>query len=99
MKSIIEGLNTWFSEKYPNKGFFLYNIVTTSNKIMKVFKTVEVTIYHKGINKNIERLLSITQTYREDGERNNPTIDATLRTLVTAEILKNINLFERYGER
>lgn len=94
---IVEGINKYFIEKYPNKGFFIHKLNIESNPISKAHKTYNFELWHiNGKLKN--KIIEIQESGRYIESNNNDSIaNSILATKLVTEILKNIDVINNYG--
>ena len=93
---IIEGLNKWYEEKYPNKGYFIHKLTNTSNTISKAYKTYNLEVWYKFGNKK-ELFLSLEKTCRCVSESDVSTILKGLNIEISKLLFKNFNKIKEYG--
>lgn len=96
---IIEGLNRFFTKKYPDKGHFIHILNVTSNPVSKIYKTYKLEVYYiNKKSKTKELFITVQESGRfPDNEASETVIHSMLCSKIIEDILSNYNKLESYG--
>ena len=97
--NIIEGLNRFFTEKFPDKGHFVHIINVSNNPVSKIYKTYTLDVYYiDRISKKKELFVRVQESGRfPDNENSEILIHTILVTNLIKIILSSYNKLEAYG--
>lgn len=96
---IIEGINKFFTERFPNKGHFVHILNVSNNPISKIYKTYRLELYYVDKkNKRKELFVVVQESGRfPDNEASEMLIHSMLSTNLVKSILSNYKQLESYG--